>query len=126
MAITTRCIVTGIIALIAISLASRRAAAQLSLDDNGSGTTYILAFPDTTANKLDSRFPNNKIKEGFSLCLYSAVGPNKVRIITNSGATNIVTLAAGKFLSYDVKTSPVVTVSNAVQYNTIRLEAEKP
>ncbi|MEP7220301.1 MAG: hypothetical protein ABI876_15360, partial [Bacteroidota bacterium] len=110
------------IATVAASVGLR---AQSTLDENVAGTTYILAFPDTTAHKLDSRFPNNKVKEGFSLFLYSAVGPNKVKIILG-GATNVVTLEAGKFLSYDVKTSPVITVTNSIQHNTIRLEAEKP
>ncbi|MEP7220516.1 MAG: hypothetical protein ABI876_16440, partial [Bacteroidota bacterium] len=126
MTIITRCIATIAILLIVGVCAPRRVAAQPMLDDNASGTTYILAFPDTTANRLDSRFPNNKFVDGFSILLYSAVGPNKVRIITGGGTLNVVTLSAGKFLSYAVKYNPIITVSNTVQYSAIHLEAEKP
>ncbi|MDB5036341.1 MAG: IgGFc-binding protein [Chlorobi bacterium] len=111
--------------MIAAALVFRPAHAQPVLDQNGAGTTYVLAFPDTTTNTLDSRFPNPPAKDGFSIFMYSATGPNKVKVISN-GAIDSVTLAGGKFLAYDVRTSPVVTIANAVQYNTIRLEAEQP
>ncbi|MEO5929987.1 MAG: hypothetical protein ABIR47_08645, partial [Candidatus Kapaibacterium sp.] len=103
MTIITRCIATIAILLIVGVCAPRRAAAQPMLDDNASGTTYILAFPDTTANRLDSRFPNNKFVDGFSILLYSAVGPNKVRIFGSGGSTTVVTLSAGKFHRYNLE-----------------------
>ncbi|MEP7217805.1 MAG: hypothetical protein ABI876_02755, partial [Bacteroidota bacterium] len=108
------------------ALISRPAFAQPpSLDQNGAGSTYVLAFPDTTTNALDRRFPNSTVTAGFSIFLYSATGPNRVRI-TGNGATDSVTLTAGKFLVYDVRTNPIITIANAVQSSIIRLDAAQP
>ncbi|MDB5036343.1 MAG: domain containing protein [Chlorobi bacterium] len=96
------------------------------LDSATAGRTYILAYPDTVANKLDSRFPNNKVKEGFSLFLYSATPNNNVKI-TSAGGVNIVTLDAGAFREFVVKSPKmVVAISNVVQTNVITVNADNP
>ncbi|MEO5929959.1 MAG: hypothetical protein ABIR47_08500, partial [Candidatus Kapaibacterium sp.] len=96
------------------------------LDSATAGRTYIIAYPDTVPNILDSRFPNNKVKDGFSLFLYSATPNNNVKI-SSAGGVNIVTLDAGAFKEFLVKSPKIVVgISNAVQTNVITVNADSP
>jgi hypothetical protein len=104
---------------------SLSASAQIPpLDDYGSGTKYVIAFPDTTSNRLDSRYPNNRFKDTWSVVLYSSVANNRVKI-TGSISANL-TLQAGKFQVQEIRTNPVVTRINSIESNTITVESDYP
>jgi hypothetical protein len=101
------------------------ASAQIPpLDDYGAGTKYVLAFPDTTSNKLDSRYPNNRFKDTWSVYLYSSVANNRVKITGSTSAS--LTLQAGKFQAQEIRSNPVVTRINSIESNTITVESDYP
>ncbi|MDB5036342.1 MAG: IgGFc-binding protein [Chlorobi bacterium] len=96
------------------------------IDPSTAGRTYVLAYPDTVSNILDARFPNTRVKPGFSIYIYSATAGNKVRI-SMLGSVNIVTPDAGVFMEYAVNDMQVVVAtSNRAVSNVIRVEADKP
>ncbi|MBS1914344.1 MAG: choice-of-anchor D domain-containing protein [Bacteroidetes bacterium] len=95
------------------------------LDDNAAGTYYLIAYPDTTTNQLDSRYPNNRVRPEASLWIFSAV-KNKVKITGNGGASAVLNLEAGKFKTYSLAAGAVVDVSNSVSRNTFKVESDYP
>ena len=105
-------------------LAAPLFAQDLPLDPMTAGRHYVIANPDTTSNRLDSRYPNNKFKDGWFLFLYSAVGDNRVKL-TGSSSANL-TLQAGKFQVQEIKSNPVVTRINSIESNTVTIESEYP
>ncbi|MEO5931429.1 MAG: choice-of-anchor D domain-containing protein [Candidatus Kapaibacterium sp.] len=115
-------LITPLLLLLACSLHAQ----QPSLDADGAGRTYVISFPDTTRNILDSRFPNTRVNGGFTLFLYSTAPGNDVKIFARGAAPAIIPLPSGKFVTYDLKPSAVVTVSNVVQQGAVRLEAKSP
>ncbi|MDB5035961.1 MAG: laminin subunit alpha [Chlorobi bacterium] len=115
-------LITPLLLLLACSLHAQ----QPSLDADGAGRTYVISFPDTTRNILDSRFPNTRVNGGFTLLLYSTAPGNDVKIFARGAAPAILPLPSGKFVTYDLKPSSVVTVSNVVQQGAVRLEAKAP
>jgi len=96
-----------------------------TLDENASGTFYMVAFPDTTSNALDSRYPNTRVRSEASLWIFSAV-KNKVKITSNGGASTTLTLDAGKFKIYQIPGSIVVDVSGSPVAKTLKIEADFP
>jgi hypothetical protein len=90
--------------------------AQPFPDDGVVGSRYVIAFPDTTSNMLDPRFPNTTVQDSFQIFLYPAE-PCSIRI-SNGDLQSSIALEAGKFVTYDVRRDPVVTVSNAKVVST--------
>jgi hypothetical protein len=113
--------------LCALLCTPEAAHAQLPvLDDYGSGTKFVIAFPDTTSNRLDSRYPNNRFKDSWNLFIYSAVNNNRVKITANGSPIGNLTLQANKFQIQEVKANPVVTRINSIESNTIMVESDFP
>jgi hypothetical protein len=106
-------------------LASDRLAAQTPGIDHIAGTTFVVAFPDTTRNTADARYPDTRFVDKQQLLIYSAVD-NTVRI-SSPALSRTISVAAGTFAVVDVNDmSPVVTEHCAVRSNTIRITAESP
>lgn len=95
------------------------------LDEASAGTSYIIAFPDTTTNAIDPRYPNTRIRPEFSLWLYSSVA-NKVGITRGAGATTSLNLDAGKFKVHNLPGDLSVTSINVKSGNTVKVESEHP
>ncbi|MDB5035962.1 MAG: Peptidase in kexin sedolisin [Chlorobi bacterium] len=93
------------------SMAAR--AQSPALDSMSSGTKYVIAFPDTTINGIDIRYPNT-MTELISVLLYSSVD-NKVTLV-GKHINKTVDLKAGKFSSVMVNTSPTLA-NNVVSTN---------
>lgn len=99
------------------------------LDEHSAGRTYVVAFPDTTANILDSALapPLNDV---VALYLYSAVD-NRVAI-TGNGYHRIVDLREGKFTVVKLNDGAsradrvMVAEAGAISRNTFRVEAREP
>lgn len=64
--------------LLAVPFANATLHAQ-TLDPMTAGRTYVIAFPDTTQNRIDSRFTVKQIKDSLTLFVYSSVS-TKVRV----------------------------------------------
>lgn len=94
-------------------------------DDNNTGTLYYIAFPDTAMNRIDPRFPNNRVVAEANLWLWSPVA-NKVRITTDGGNTDVVSLEPGKFKVYQFKSNPIVTGINTILKKGIKVDADMP
>jgi hypothetical protein len=99
------------------------------LDERASGEHYILAFPDTTNNTSDARFPD-KMDEHVYLFIYSAVD-TKVTI-TGVGYSRTVTPVAGKFRVVDLldptqpAPMPILTDVGRISNGTFQLESQDP
>ncbi len=108
-------------------LALNTATAQLPniSDDRCAGTTYYIAYPDTTGNRIDPRFPNRKFVGELSLWMFSTV-PNTVRIWVNGSLTDVVNLQPGKFKVYTFEGNPAVTTINRVMKRGIKVEPDYP
>jgi hypothetical protein len=107
-------------------LPAHRLHAQLpSLDPCAAGTGYIIAFPDTTQNTVDDRFPS-KLEDRFYLFLYSAADSNRVTITPKGGKPQTVILLAGKFNELWLKPEKVVDQIGAISNNTYRVDAQYP
>jgi hypothetical protein len=104
-------------------------ALRAQLDGRAAGVSYLLAFPDTTTNAFDTRFPNG-MGDRLYIAIYSAVD-NSVSIHGN-GYDRTVTPTAGRFTIVDLTDTtqpaplPIVTRSGEVSDNTFRLEAQSP
>lgn len=102
--------------------------AQLSaqpLDRLTAGRTYFIAFPDTSGNRYDLRYPS-KIISTMQVMIYSATEGNRVTITNN--ATKQVSqhiIAAGTFQTITLAGS-VVDSSGVVSNNTWRVDAAAP
>ena len=96
----------------------------------GAGRTFLLAFPDTTTNTTDYRFPNRRFTDRALVVIYSAVD-TRVRI-TGNGYERVELIRKGGSAVVDLFDStrrapdPIVTRSNRVVGNSFRLEADSP
>lgn len=103
---------------------------RAQFDERNSGTTYVIAFPDTTTNTFDSRFPN-RMADTIALFIYSPVD-NEVDINSPNGYQNKVRPRARQFeivylnSSKNRAASPIAFQSNTVTNTTFRLEAKFP
>jgi hypothetical protein len=99
-------------------------------DSRTTGTTYVLAFPDTVTNTFDARYPN-KMADKIFIYMYSPVDNNKITV-TGNGYNRLLTGQAGKFTILDLTDptfkapTPIVTEINVASKNTFRVEAQKP
>ncbi len=101
------------------------------LEDAG-GTTYVIAFPDTTTNTQDARFAarDRHFDDRIFIFIYSAVD-NQARI-TGLGYQNNVSLRAGHFEVVDLNDQthtapqPITTESGAAVTSSFRIESDHP
>lgn len=114
---------------VGVTLSISEARAQ-KIDERTAGTTYVIAFPDTTTNTFDSRFPN-RMADTIALFIYSAVD-NEVDISSPAGYINRIRPRAQKFEvvylnSKDNKAArPIANDINRVNNATFRIEAKFP
>lgn len=114
---------TAVFLLSAIGL-QRQLPAQ-SLDPLTTGRTYLIAFPDTSGNRYDLRYPSS-ITTTKQVMLYSAANNNRVTI-TNNATKQVTqhTIEAGTFQTITL-VGNVVDTSGAASNNTWRIEAAAP
>lgn len=94
------------------------------------GTLYYIAFPDTTTNTWDSRFPATLLKTNttaFVLYIYSPVDQT-IEVQSTGGASERIELAGGEIYEFDTKDIgvPLVTTINRPQSNVLALRAQYP
>ncbi len=92
------------------------------------GTRYYIAFPDTTTNTYDVRYPHQLLNSrSFALMIYSPIDQT-VKIGRVNGAKSAIVLSAGEVREFDLESVgvPLVTVVNTPQSNVVSLEAEFP
>src|SRR5437870_2181267 len=86
--------------LLLLALLLLPTALRAQLDQRTTGQTYVLAFPDTTTNTFDARFPN-KMADNISIYIYSSTNNNKISVMGN-GYNRVFTGQAGKFTIIDL------------------------
>ena len=125
---TTRT-VQFMLALLAFALLLPSMLQAQQLDERTTGTSYILAFPDTTTNTFDTRYPN-QMEDKILIYIYSAVGDNRITV-TGNGYNRVVTAQGGKFTIVELTDptfkapTPIVTESGKPTKNgTFRIEAQ--
>jgi hypothetical protein len=124
------CAVRLLLALLAWVLLPAIAQAQQP-DMRTTGTAYVIAFPDTTTNTFDARYPN-RMEDKIYIYMYSAVGNNKITV-TGNGYNRVLTGQAGRFTILELTDptfrapTPVVTESGKPTKNgAFRIEAQQP
>lgn len=120
------CVSTAMCVATIWCLASQVARPQLpaDLDLDGAGTLYYVAFPDTAGNRIDPRFPNNRVASETSLWLFSATTASVK--ITQNAVTDVVSLEPGKFKIYQFRSNPTVAAINTVGKGSVRVESDVP
>ena len=94
------------------------------------GTTYVIAYPDTTTHLFDIRHPNTRHPDKAYIFIYSAVD-NRV-VIRGAGFNKTELLQAGKFTIVDLMDAtararqPIADTSNTPTGATFRLESDQP
>jgi len=101
------------------------AAQTPSLDRYAAGTRYIVAFPDTTTNAFDLRYPSTT-PDKFFIYLYSSVDDNTVTIAQGNDPAITRMLKAGIFETVELTHTPAVTALATPSDNTFRIAAEHP
>ncbi len=100
----------------------------LAYTEASGGKLYYIAFPDTTANTFDVRYPAALLNSSaFTLLIYSPVD-QKARIGRMNGAKEEVVLSAGEILEFNTENVgvPLITVINQPQTNVLQIESEQP
>ncbi|MBC8146162.1 MAG: hypothetical protein H7X80_11310, partial [bacterium] len=102
-----------------------------TLPDGMGGTTFVVAFPDTTKNTFDARYPNTRYEDKAFFYIYSAVD-NVVSIKGRGYQRSGMAVAAGTFLIVDLMgtqnraPNPIVFEHCKPVDNTFRIEAASP
>jgi hypothetical protein len=123
----------AICALIGLLAACAAANAQAITNDDilsSGGRVYVVAFPDTTRNAIDTRYPNNRFADKTYLYIYSAID----NVVTVRGDRYNVSgrqIAAGEFATIDLTADPqapepIVTRHCSPVGSTFRIEAREP
>src|SRR5688500_6332756 len=130
-----RAIFSAFIFLIGFLAVCATATAQRGSDliETSGGTTYIVAFPDTTMNTFDNRYPDRRFQDKAFFFIYSAV-ENMATINGPGYRRNGVMLKAGGFTVIDLMGSgseprasaPIVTDHCTPVDNTFRIETQHP
>lgn len=89
------------------------------------GLSFVIAFPDTSTNTYDTRYPV-KFQPRFEFFVYSTVEGNKVRVGSGAGASRTIIPQPGKFERVPAQPNPVVNFSGTPSYNTFKIEADYP
>lgn len=121
----------GFCLVVVLTLLGRASASaqSVTLDDQTSGRSYLIAFPDTTANRNDSTLAP-ATESVVSLLLFSPV-ENSVRV-RGSNFDRTIMVPAAKFVQVNLSDSVTntqgmfVTVSGEASGNTFRVEADEP
>jgi hypothetical protein len=99
--------------------------------ENSAGTLYVVAFPDTTKNTFDARYPNQAYVDKAILFIYSAVD-TKVSV-KGRGYNNSFTTVGGSFKTVELMggsgssaSAPIVFEHCKPVDNTFRLESDAP
>src|SRR5690349_11461415 len=79
-------------------------------DPRTTGTSFVLAFPDTVTNTFDARYPN-RMEDRIYIYMYSAVN-NKISV-TGNGFNRVLTGQAGQFTILEL-TDPTFKAPNPV------------
>ena len=98
-----------------------------TLEECAGGTLFYVAYPDTTTNTQDGRFPDDE-PEDFVLMLYSPVD-QQVTIGRPGGAGMSVQLTANEILEWDTRqvAVPIVTSINSVERGKVlKIEGDFP
>ncbi len=118
------------LALLAVLALTRTVRAQIPpIDPQSAGRTYVIAFPDTTTNLNDPRFPS-PFPDALIIFIYSAVS-NEVSIVGRNYSRTI-NLRGGRFETVYLNTTgstndnAIVTTSGEISNNTFRVEARDP
>ncbi|MBS1913210.1 MAG: hypothetical protein JST22_14575 [Bacteroidetes bacterium] len=89
------------------------------LDQATGGTRYIIAFPDTIATSLDSRYPNTRVQGETSVWIYSEK-KNDVSIVEyQSGSRTDLTLQPGEMKHVVLAPGTVVAEMNRVVHRPV-------
>ncbi|MBS1913215.1 MAG: IgGFc-binding protein [Bacteroidetes bacterium] len=94
------------------------------LDPDAAGTSYLIAFPDTTGNRIDPRFPNNQVQTEASIWIFTAVA-NTVTI-TRDGVQTVLRLAPGAFQQYLFQPQDLVDSINRPTRPMCSVKSEYP
>ncbi|MBS1913216.1 MAG: choice-of-anchor D domain-containing protein [Bacteroidetes bacterium] len=97
----------------------------LRLDQSTAGRVYYIAFPDTTNNTVDPKYPINGTENEASVWLFSDVA-NHVVISSKGQQIDAVDLEPGVMKVYTFRQSAVVTDINQSSSPVFRVEAAKP
>ncbi|MBC8144554.1 MAG: hypothetical protein H7X80_03145, partial [bacterium] len=99
--------------------------------ENSAGTTYVVAFPDTTKNTFDARYPNTRYEDKAFFFIYSGVD-NSISIKGRGYQRSGIQVTGGKFLIVDLMgtenraPNPIVFEHCKPVDNTFRIEADQP
>jgi hypothetical protein len=125
--------VLSLFALLLLALPSAVKAQGTSSDqlENSAGTLYVVAFPDTTKNTFDARYPNQAYTDKAILFIYSAVD-TKVTV-KGRGYNNTFTTVGGTFKTVELMGGSGASASAPIVFehckpvdNTFRLESDAP
>lgn len=111
-----------------MALSTHFAFAQPQYSDLTAGKTFVVAFPDTTKNTFDARYPNTRYVDKTFLMVYSAVD---TRVSVRSGAIAFDTsVGAQSFCLIDLTRNPLVSrfvdSDCRVSTNVYTVTAENP
>ncbi|MBS1913217.1 MAG: T9SS type A sorting domain-containing protein [Bacteroidetes bacterium] len=115
--------------LLAITMVTVASAQSPALDPTSSGTSFIIAFPDTTTTITDPRYVN-PLQDQIALFIYSAVD-NQVHV-HGLRLDTLVYPKAGKFLTVPIQTNNFTTDSSflvnagTTSNNVFHVDARSP
>ncbi|MBC8146118.1 MAG: hypothetical protein H7X80_11085, partial [bacterium] len=127
----TRCAFAAIITLFVVALLLPCTSHAQDIPSVMGGTTYVIAFPDTTRNTFDARYPNNRYEDKAFFFIYSAVD-NVISIKGRGLLRSGVVVGGGKFIIIDLlgtdsrAPAPFVDEDCKPVDNTFRIEAASP
>jgi hypothetical protein len=124
---------SSLLLLIALLFAAAELRAQGPGDEieNSAGTLYVVAFPDTTKNSFDARYPNQAYVDKAILFIYSAVD-TKVTV-KGSGYNSSFTTTGGSFRTVElmggsgISAARPIVIDHCTPVNhTFRIESDSP
>src|SRR5687767_6713779 len=95
----TRFVIASLILFASVAL-PHAMYAQGNIENMG-GTSYVVAFPDTTKNTFDARFPNTRYEDKCFFFIYSAVD-NVISIKGRGYQRSGLPVTGGKFMIVDL------------------------
>ncbi len=122
----------ALLTIFGASVAGSTLAGAQTLDPSTAGTSYIIAFPDTTANLSDPRAASYRVPLHDTLLamIYSPTA-NTVTVTGTAGRSKQFTMAAGGFQTVllnetSQELAPIVDVSGIATDKTFRIDAQQP
>src|SRR5512133_3219353 len=117
--------------MLSVTVPSRAQQPNLADYRNVAGMSFIVAFPDSTANQHDKTLVQRRFDDQALLCIYSAV-PTTITVKGPSGYQRTLTNPGNRFSVLDLMAPetraprPIVTESGRVVNNTFRIDATTP